>query len=533
MAVGRRRTTSAGARLTWAVLVVGLAMSLAAAGLRYQAVSARDRDAFRSTAANVQTIVATQLARQDDLLDTLAGMVVAAPTMTNTEFLRWYTTARIAERFPGGIGISYIEKVPEADLAAFGARQDADPVTGLAAAPWILYPSSEAPFYCLTRLGVWEVATVNGFAIPPGLDYCAPVLVPGTISSVPEVIAQATATAGPALVPMADLNPGVLAEFLPVYDTAVVPPTAEERAAHVVGWVAASFDAAQIVELAVGGQDGLAVSVDRTTPTAIEHVASAGEHADGGDSTTLPVSADGTWTVSVRTAPVASSISAPFQSGVVLVAGISITLLLFVLLRVLATSRDRALELVEEKTDELRRQALHDALTGLPNRALILDRATQMLAHQARTGEPVAALFVDLDDFKQVNDSSGHAAGDDYLCAVADRLASLFREADTVGRLGGDEFVILVETDREGVAAEGAAHRVLDALDRGVSIGERDVPVRCSIGVAYGTHRTAEELLDAADHAMYQAKTAGKGRYVVASLDAITSAAPDRPGSAR
>jgi diguanylate cyclase (GGDEF)-like protein len=523
----RRRTWAQW--VPWLVLVVGIVVSVASAVTRYTFVAQRDDEVFDSTAANVQAIAATQLARQEDLLGSLAGMMAATPDMTNAEFLRWYQTAGIAERFPGGIGVTYIERVASAELATFSAEQVTDPITGLVASdPFVVVPPRDAAQYCLMRLGVWEVDEVAGFPIPEGLDFCAPEMIPGVDSYTPPVIGEATDDATVALVPIADLAPGVLAEFLPVYAGGDPPATVDGRRAAVIGWVAASFDANAIVELAAAGQSDLAVAVDRTTSDGVERVASTGDLSAAGHTTTLPVSDDSRWRVTVVQAGTSQGVSATSQAVLVLGAAMTITLLLFVLLRVLIGQRERALAMVRSKTEQLEFAALHDALTGLPNRALILDRAAQMLARQGRTGEPVAALFVDLDDFKAVNDSHGHAAGDVYLCAVADRLASLFREADTVGRLGGDEFVILVETDREGAAAEGAAHRVLDALGRGVSLGEQEVPVNCSIGVAYGSHRTAEDLLDAADHAMYQAKTGGKATYVMApSLDRA------RPDSAR
>ena len=125
----------------------------------------------------------------------------------------------------------------------------------------------------------------------------------------------------------------------------------------------------------------------------------------------------------------------------------ALSLMLGLLLFVLATGRVRALQQVEEKTRQLGHQALHDGLTGLPNRALVLDRAEQLLAHNRRHPDRVAAaLYVDLDGFKMVNDTYGHAAGDRVLTVVGQRLQQVMREHDTVGRLGGDEFVVLLES---------------------------------------------------------------------------------------
>ena len=115
------------------------------------------------------------------------------------------------------------------------------------------------------------------------------------------------------------------------------------------------------------------------------------------------------------------------------------------LLFLLGTGRALALQLVSERTGELRYQALHDALTGLPNRTLTMDRIEQLLARSRRTRTSGAALYVDVDEFKNVNDTLGHAAGDRLLVAVAARLTSALRGADTVGRMGGDEFVVLID----------------------------------------------------------------------------------------
>jgi diguanylate cyclase (GGDEF)-like protein len=360
------------------------------------------------------------------------------------------------------------------------------------------------------------VSEVAGFPIPAGLDYCSSEMIPGAPSYTPPVLAQATDEASPALVPLAQLTPGILAEFLPVYAGGGVPATLDQRRADVQGWVAASFDADVVAELAVAGQSGIAVQVDRTTPTGVERVAQAGDTSGGSSLVqTLPVSADGAWTVTVSQRTAEGSISPGSQAAIVLVSGLVITLLLFVLIRVLGGSRERAMAMVEEKTEELEYQALHDALTGLPNRTLILDRAGQMLARQERTGVPVAALFVDLDDFKSVNDTLGHAAGDAYLCSVAGRIGGLFRGSDSVGRLGGDEFVVLLEGAPIADGPVRAARRILGVLAEPVEIDGVEVPVSCSIGVATGPRATADELLRDADVAMYRAKVAGKGGYAV------------------
>ena len=133
--------------------------------------------------------------------------------------------------------------------------------------------------------------------------------------------------------------------------------------------------------------------------------------------------------------------------------------------------------------------ATHDALTGLPNRTLILDRVEQMLARSARSQTPVAALFIDLDNFKGINDTLGHAVGDELLQAVTARLDGVIRDADALGRLGGDEFVVISEELSLSVGPELIAERLLDALKHPFKLGadkQTRVTVTASIGIARG-----------------------------------------------
>ena len=180
--------------------------------------------------------------------------------------------------------------------------------------------------------------------------------------------------------------------------------------------------------------------------------------------------------------------------------------------------RQRTDEELKRREEELSFLATHDPLTGLPNRTLILDRVEQMLARSARSQTPVAALFIDLDNFKSINDTLGHSVGDELLQAVAARLDGVVRDADALGRLGGDEFVVISEALTLSVGPELIAERLLDALKQPFKLGadkETRVTVAASIGIAAGERISAEELLRDADIAMYRAKWDGKHRYVV------------------
>ncbi len=180
-----------------------------------------------------------------------------------------------------------------------------------------------------------------------------------------------------------------------------------------------------------------------------------------------------------------------------------------------ALARHASMALTDAKTvNAMVHQALHDALTALPNRALFLDRLEHALARAIRAGGEVAVLFLDLDRFKTVNDSLGHVAGDELLCAVAERISDCMRAADTAARLGGDEFAVLLEDLTSTREAVRVAERIIGALAAPVMVGGREVCVGASIGIATGTHG-AQDLLRHADVAMYRAKAEGRGRYAL------------------
>ena len=189
-------------------------------------------------------------------------------------------------------------------------------------------------------------------------------------------------------------------------------------------------------------------------------------------------------------------------------------------------------DITERKEFEalLAHRALHDPLTGLANRQLILDRAEQMLVRSRRTCDPVAAYFIDLDNFKDANDSLGHEAGDKLLQAVADRFAGLLRASDTVGRMGGDEFVILTEGVSLAAGPTMVAERIRDVLRNPFQIeGFEGLPitVSASIGIATGDRPSAQELLRDADIALFRAKAAGRDGSVLFE-PAMQAAAVDR-----
>lgn len=196
----------------------------------------------------------------------------------------------------------------------------------------------------------------------------------------------------------------------------------------------------------------------------------------------------------------------------------------------LAAYRAHLEHMVEQRTAELQHLAEHDALTGLPNRALLNDRMAQAIHLARRNQTSVAFMMIDLDGFKRVNDSFGHAIGDGLLRQVADRLSGAIRKTDTVARIGGDEFMLLIAYDKQRADVDTVAAKVLSLLRQTFVIESRDIRIDGSIGIAicpeHGT--LAPGLMRAADAAMYRAKVSESDNICFAESSACPSA-PSRP----
>ncbi|MGH7745354.1 MAG: putative bifunctional diguanylate cyclase/phosphodiesterase [Candidatus Dormibacteria bacterium] len=178
---------------------------------------------------------------------------------------------------------------------------------------------------------------------------------------------------------------------------------------------------------------------------------------------------------------------------------------------------ERSVARLTELQEQLTHQAYHDALTNLANRTLFTDRIENALVRSGRAGRAVGVLFIDVDDFKGVNDTFGHATGDALLVGIADRLRGTLRRPDTPARLGGDEFSVLLEELEDPSEAEAVARRIFEALREPFLVNGQTVTVHVSMGVAIarGAGNNASNLMRHADVAMYSAKGAGKNRWVV------------------
>jgi len=506
--------------LACTILVLGLAGSIAAAALWRASVRTHEKQAFDATASDVNATLATLLSRDADFEATLRGVLTMRPHMSDGSFNRWFAVLQGPQRLIGGLGALVVEPVPADELASFQARRDRDPSfrTLVGADPEHVAPSRRGR-YCLLTASVSAFGGISPQAarLVQG-NWCSPSSPIGA-SQVP-LMQAATDTGQLLALPVSSDGVDTTLFQLAFYHDGASPATVAQRRASIAGWIVTSVDIQTLMRLAMAHHPALAMSLYHSDPGRhTELISRLGTPAHAGQfSQTRTIGVDGTWTATVSGAAPVGAISASAQGLLVLLAGVIVSSLLFLLILVLSRSRERALGMVEQKTGELRHQALHDALTGLPNRVLALDRAQQMLARARRQQIPVAALYVDVDGFKHINDTFGHAAGDQLLQIVAERLGTVVREGDTAARLGGDEFVVLLEGSTLDAGPELVADRLLEVMRQPYelqSAAGRPLTVTASIGIAMGIRESADELLRDADLAMYEAKQTGRNGFAV------------------
>ena len=494
------------------VAIAGSGVSFVAATARAHADNLDARVAFDSTAREIAGALQATLQHEEDLVVSLGAVVAANPEITTEELRTWVDSLRAPRRYPELLGVGAMSIVQNAELDAFISRLRADPAVPLGpTAPVAISPTGERPFYCLLQaaIGIGAVPANAAFAV----DYCA------DANGAAILRARDSGSALNLAVP-SDHGPRLTVET-PIYRGGALPETVEARRAEYLGSIATSLSPAVIFATVLQADPGATIVLrSGTGPSAVVFTSRAGPLK------TLSVVVDigNGWSATISEPARHRGV---FASDVVALAtaGCAASVLLGALILALGTGRRRAVGLVARRTDELRHQALHDALSGLPNRTLILDRVEQLLSRCRRNDTVGAALYIDLDGFKDINDTLGHEAGDQLLQAVATRLSTALRGVDTIGRMGGDEFVVLVEDGSLHVAPEHVAERLLEVLRQPFELdaAPHAIVVSASVGIAIGDRTTASDLLRDADIALYRAKAAGRNCYKLFRPDMETA----------
>ncbi|HEV3046049.1 MAG TPA: EAL domain-containing protein [Solirubrobacteraceae bacterium] len=516
-AAGGRPQHSLWTALAAILIAAGIAVSVLGSRLVAGNDRQRARATFDAAAADVASTLTQALEHEEDLAIGARAFVIGNPYASQAAFLDWTRAVEALPRYPELQGAGLVVEVPAAQLPAFEARERADPTSPLPGGSFQVLPPGPRPFYCLLALSLTRTVTPAD-KVPAGFDYCA---LPTSLRS---AFLTARDSGQNAYLPYKSGAADVLVVETPVYRGGVVPRTVAARRRAFLGDFGTTVIPRIVLRTALRGHPHMALEFRHGTSSSVAF--RAGAAAPGARSATRDVHYG--WTMRASEAVYTGGMLSDSKALLLLGGGIVLSAMLGLLLFVLGTGRSRARAMVRRKTQELSHQALHDALTDLPNRALALDRAERMLARARREQSIVpAALFVDVDRFKRVNDTYGHAAGDQLLRTVAQRLRGAVRDQDTVGRLGGDEFVVLLESATREIPPDAIAERVIEAMREPVVLDDGATAFTCSvsIGIAIGMRASADELLRDADLALYAAKAEGKDRAVLFEASMQSSSA--------
>jgi diguanylate cyclase (GGDEF)-like protein len=529
----RQRRT--GGKLAWVAVallcaVAGAVVSVLGAHKVARNDAASARQSSQQSAADAATTAKLALQREEELRISGATFLAGNPKATAGEFDRWAKWAQTLKRYPELEQLGLVALVRAPELASFGvpakraapagpastAPRSTTGTTAAAAATatatarvarparhLAIRPAGARPYYCLAVARLSRHARENP---PAGLDYCASRsgLLLSRDSGFNHYTPVPTATGA-----------GALEVMTPVYRGNQPPATVSARMGAFVGWLRELLSPGELVREALQGHPGVALSLgfhsSSADATFIGRTPSAGVP-------TTKIELHNGWTIQSYAAPVNGSVTADGNALALLIVGCVLSALAGVLVFVLGTGRGPAPASSLEQEVQVPADDLYDRLTGLPNRALMLDRADCVLARAGRqSGLLVGALFIDIDWFGDVNERLGRPAGDQILKIVAERLEGVVRAGDTVGRLGSDEFVLLVESAARGARLDSLARRVVEALHKPFDIPGQgpEFFLTASIGVAFGRYATPEDLLRDAQLALHAAKAAGKDRYTL------------------
>jgi diguanylate cyclase (GGDEF)-like protein len=512
------------------IIASGLAASAFLAVELRSSAQVANRKAFAATAADLGNALEQKLTANVALTRTVRARAAMGTQDDESGFLRWYAELQRGAPPQPDVLATLIQLVPSSRLSDFRRQAEDDPVfRGLPASSFRLVPAGLRPVYCLTR----AIMGTDAVTLYPGLvDYCAPPGAGRAPSPYRALVRTATDTASSIVTTLPPSGGRTLVAIgAAVYRRGAPIATIKERQAAVTGFVGTTFDAPGLIRSVLGRRQSLTLALyHRNSHGPPELIGRDGESSSGRSPGGVERRDLGEgWFLEVS-GTAADAVSADGRALAALGLGLLVTSLVFLLYCSLVGSRQRAWNMVDDKTDELEYRALHDPLTGLPNRSLVLDRAEQMLARARRSGVPVSALLMGIDGFKQLNDRFGREVADEVLRRVGARLDTVLRASDTVGRLGGDEFVMLVDAVGLDVVPELVAERILDVLRQPIELSEAGRPavsMTASIGIATGLPASAEDLLQDADLALAEAKAAGRDGYVL-FVSAMQTASRDR-----
>ncbi|WP_081411249.1 CHASE domain-containing protein [Anaeroarcus burkinensis] len=511
--------------LAWALPLLLLVVGLSVTWLQVSMMQEREkevvREEFEIRTGELVAGLERRMLSQAQILLGVAGVFDSSDFVTRSEFQRYYTSLRLGENYPGVQGVGYVE--------LFAANQKEKHIAEIRAqglADYTIRPAGEREIYSsvvYVEPFNWRNQRALGFDM-----LLEPIRVKAAMRARDEgrvvtsdkvVLVQETSQ---------DVQAGVLL-FAPLYQGGHMPQSLEERREALRGWVYMPMRIGDFID------SYLQQEYPELSKQIILQVYSGNElreetlmYRSGGEDTAVTqtpaiarraIVPGGHWTVSLTPlAAYGTGWKFDERSSTVVLAGLCLTALLSLMSYLLLKSHMRVEDALQEATlsheqmlekeEQIRHMAHHDILTGLPNRALFIDRAEQAFTLAYRNQQSVAVLFIDLDRFKPINDQYGHDAGDVVLRMIGKRLQDRLRASDTVCRQGGDEFVILLPEVKERADLEKLAYKLREAIEEPCEVAGNLLMVSASIGIAlYPEHGEAvETVIQRADAAMYQAK---------------------------
>lgn len=526
-----------------------LLLTAAGSWLTHRLIVEHQQSRFDYEVRRIEYAVVQRMNAYVQVLRGALGLFEASDEVDRIEWLRYVGTLRLDQRYPGFKALSYLAAVKPEDLDAFVARVRAEPLPPGLSHPDVLRAftpgvphgvSAEAapgPLHALV-LHIAPLNPDNELAL--GRDQMRE---PGRRTALELSLATRDVVLTPRQrMPQVGGSQVGFVAYLPVM-----------RGDQPAGWLTAAFFADRFMEGLLGELPrALDLEIyDSATPDAATLMYStAGVDAQGGPRPLSPevrapftrssrIDMPGrTWSLRYVAAPGFVPVTDRLAPWLVAAGGLLATLLFYAVARAGEQWREQAARLAMQAEKlrvaeaAVRHQATHDPLTGLANRALFLDRLHTARERSLRRGSGFALAYIDIDDFKPVNDRYGHHVGDVLLKAIADRLRDKLRREDTVARLGGDEFALILEDrlDPPGLA-ERLCTELIDTLREPYALGPHTVRIGASLGLALFPQHGADcdALIVAADSAMYRAKRSGKQRCAVAETP--TADGPQRePG---
>ena len=500
--------------LPWLVLLIGLSLT----GLIWEherqnsrkEVSAQFDFALRETVSRIEQRVAAY----EQTLRGVQSLLATTPLNNRKAIHDYVESLQLDANFSGIRVIGIVEHVPLPNRADHIAAMQQHGFTD-----YVIHPEGERETYTPV---IQREPYINSKHAPLGLDVWGDPIRRQAMEKARDAgMAAITAKVRLGVDTEADAAPGFVM-YLPIFAPEQPRDSVAQRRAHLIGWVFASFRMRDFMASLYGKQSpGLTLSiyddVDPTEAALIYRSAETPENrvpvaANTPAATEYMVVAGHTWTLSLSPQKAFDTRYLQDPAWIIAVTGLGLSLSLALLIWQMITGRVRAQRLAAEMTEELRHIAQHDPLTKLPNRALFSDRLNHELARAKRHDGRFALVFIDLDNFKPINDNYGHAVGDRLLQKIAERLQSAMRASDTVGRIGGDEFVVLMVELTEANDALGLAEKIRRTVRQPMTIDQHELVISCSLGVAVYPGDGTDEitLTKSADEAMYGAKESGR-----------------------